>query len=336
MLWICLAVLFTIFLILFVYSILTAPTTQMSGAHVLITGGSSGIGKSLAIEAANRGANITLIARNQARLREAKEEVEKSLKDGSKQCITYFSVDVTKDPHALEEAVKQAEKKLGVVNILINCAGTSSSAKFIDTPPEEFHRLMDVNYYGSVLVTKAVVPSLVNQRKGHIVFVSSMGGQLGLFGYTAYSASKFALRGLAESLQMELKPYNIQVTMAFPPDTDTPGFAEEQKMKPKETRLVSESGGLFSPQTVARTILDDMMKGKFLSSIGLDGYMLSCLTSGFSPVTSAIDAVQQVALMGIFRLVSVFYLMHFDRVVRKCKDEAEAGTGDASKDKKTS
>ena len=63
---------------------------------------------------------------------------------------------------------------------------------------------MDVNYLGSVLLTRAVVPSLVRQKQGRVVFVSSMAGQLGLFGYTAYSPSKFALRGLAESLQMEV------------------------------------------------------------------------------------------------------------------------------------
>lgn len=292
----------------------------------MITGGSSGIGKSLAVEAAKRGANITLLARNQAKLLEAKTDIEKLLGSGSKQIVLCFSVDVSKDVRAMEEAVNQAEEELGLVTVLINCAGTSSSAKFLETSSEEFHRLMDVNYHGSVLVTRAVIPSMVKQKGGRIVFVSSMAGQLGLFGYTAYSASKFALRGFAESLQMEMKPYNIQVTMSFPPDTDTPGFAEEQKMKPKETRLLSEAGGLFTPESVARTILDDTQKGKFLSSVGLDGYMISILTSGFSPVTSIKDAAQQVMLMGLFRLISIFYLLLFDHIVKKCKNQAEAET----------
>ncbi|KAL8621700.1 hypothetical protein ACOMHN_024671 [Nucella lapillus] len=156
-----------------------------------------------------------------------------------------------------------------------------------------------------------------------------MAGQLGLFGYTAYS-SKFALRGLAESLQMELKPHNIQVTLAFPPDTDTPGYAEEQKSKPKETRLLSESGGLFQPDVVARTIIQDMVKGRFFSSVGLDGLMLSTVTAGFSPVTSLLQAVQQVMLMGVFRLVSVFYLAHFDRTMKSCQTHSDTEEKKAS------
>jgi 3-dehydrosphinganine reductase len=91
--------------------------------------------------------------------------------------------------------------------------------------------IMRINYIGAVYCTKAVVDSMKNRHFGRIVFVSSQAGQLGVFGYTAYSASKFALRGLAESLQMELKPYNIYVTLSYPPDTDTPGLKEENLHK---------------------------------------------------------------------------------------------------------
>jgi 3-dehydrosphinganine reductase len=91
--------------------------------------------------------------------------------------------------------------------------------------------MMRVNYMGSVYCTKAVIDSMKSRRFGRIVFVSSQAGQLGVFGYSAYSSSKFALRGFAEVLQMELKPYNILVTLSFPPDTDTPGLATENLSK---------------------------------------------------------------------------------------------------------
>lgn len=91
--------------------------------------------------------------------------------------------------------------------------------------------MMDINYIGSVNVTRASLSSIKQVDNGRIVFVSSIAGQLGLYGYTAYSASKYALRGLAECLQMELYPYNIRVTLAHPPDTDTPGFEVENKVK---------------------------------------------------------------------------------------------------------
>lgn len=90
---------------------------------------------------------------------------------------------------------------------------------------------MRVNYLGGVYCTKSVIESMKNRNFGRILFVSSQAGQIGIFGYSAYSASKFALRGLVEALQMEVKPYNIYVTLSFPPDTDTPGFKEENLTK---------------------------------------------------------------------------------------------------------
>lgn len=87
---------------------------------------------------------------------------------------------------------------------------------------------------------------------GIIVFVSSQAGLIGLYGYTAYTASKYAVRGFAEALQMEVKPFGISVTVNYPPDTDTPGFAEEEKGKPEETSLISETAGLFKPEKVAK------------------------------------------------------------------------------------
>ncbi|RXM93783.1 3-ketodihydrosphingosine reductase [Acipenser ruthenus] len=173
-----------------------------------VTGGSSGIGKCIAIECYKQGAFITLVARDESKLLQAKKEIEK---------------------HANND--KQAQEKLGPVDMLVNCAGITVAAKFEEVKVDCFKRLMEVNYLGSVYPTRAVIPTMKERRMGRIVFVSSQAGQLGLFGYTAYSPSKFALRGLAESLQMEIKPYNIYVTVAYPPDTDTPGLAEENKTK---------------------------------------------------------------------------------------------------------
>ncbi|XP_071091852.1 3-dehydrosphinganine reductase-like [Haliotis cracherodii] len=325
--------LFVVFLIiLYLASPLIAPKPlELIKEHVLITGGSSGIGKALAIEVAKRGANISLLARNQIRLQEAKEEVEKYLQDKSNQRIICISADLSKDAATVEKAVRQAEEQLGTVHLLVNCAGTSISGTFEDTSVEEFKRMIDINYMGSVYATKAVVPGMKRRQKGRIVFVSSQAGQIGLFGFTAYSASKYALRGLAESLHMELKPYNVYVTLAFPADTDTPGFAEEQKSKPAETRLISETAGLFQPTDVAQTVIKDAIQGRFFSYMGLDGYMLANLTCGMSPVTSIMAATQQVATMGLFRVISLFYLDYFDRICRKCKSEREDKAGEEKK-----
>ncbi|MGH0123778.1 UNVERIFIED_CONTAM: hypothetical protein FKN15_076243 [Acipenser sinensis] len=169
-------------LLLYMVSPLISPRPlKLNGAHVVVTGGSSGIGKCIAIECFKQGAFITLVARDESKLLQAKKEIEK---------------------HAIND--KQAQEKLGPVDMLVNCAGITVAAKFEEVEVDCFKRLMEVNYLGSVYPTRAVIPTMKERRMGRIVFVSSQAGQLGLFGYTAYSPSKFALRGLAESLQMEV------------------------------------------------------------------------------------------------------------------------------------
>ena len=92
---------------------------------------------------------------------------------------------------------------------------------------------MKTNYMGSVYCTKAVIDSMKKRKCGRIAFVSSDCGQMGIFGYTAYCASKFALKGFVEALQMEVKPYNVFLTISYPPDTETPGLILEQINKVK-------------------------------------------------------------------------------------------------------
>ncbi|KFR12241.1 3-ketodihydrosphingosine reductase, partial [Opisthocomus hoazin] len=287
-----------------------------------VTGGSSGIGKCIAIECYKQGAFITLIARDENKLLQTKKEIEKySVND--KQVVLCISVDVSKDYEQVENVLKQAQEKLGPVDMLVNCAGTSVTGKFEDIEVNAFERLMGVNYLGSVYPSRAVIGTMKERRMGRIVFVSSQAGQLGVFGYTAYSPTKFALRGLAEALQMEVKPYNVYVTVAYPPDTDTPGFAEESKTKPLETKLISETSSVCQAEQVARVIVKDAIQGNFNSSVGSDGYMLSIVTSGMSPVTSITEGLQQIVGMGIFRIVGLFYLGSFDSIVRRCMMQRE-------------
>ncbi|XP_061197886.1 3-ketodihydrosphingosine reductase-like isoform X2 [Saccostrea echinata] len=314
---------FLLFIIFIISKIISPKRINIQGKHVLITGGSSGIGKALAIEAVRHGANVTIIARNEKRLEEAKQEIESHIKDKSSQVFA-VSVDITKDADKVKKAVSKAEKDLGPITILINNAGSAIAGRFEETSIEQFQRMIDLNFLGSVNVTKAAIKGMKENNEGRIVFISSQAGQVGVFGYTAYSASKFALRGFAESLQMEVKPYNIYITMAFPPDTDTPGLAEENKSKPKETLLISDTVGLFSPSYVAKSVFRDALNGRFLSYVGMDGWLLSNLSSGMSPATSVVDLLQQVFAMGIFRFVCQFYLFHFDRIIRKCKEEKDS------------
>ncbi|XP_056329459.1 3-ketodihydrosphingosine reductase [Danio aesculapii] len=310
-------------LLLYMISPLISPKPlKLNGAHVVVTGGSSGIGKCIAMECYKHGAFITLVARDEHKLVQAKKEVEKfAIND--KQVVLCISVDVAKDYSQVESVIKQAQEKLGPVDMLVNCAGTSLSGKFEEVEVDHFKKMMEVNYLGSVYPTRAVITTMKERRMGRIMFVSSQAGQIGLFGYTAYSPSKFALRGLAEALQMEMKPYNIYVTVAYPPDTDTPGFAEENKTKPLETKLISETSGVSQPEQVAKIVVKDAVQGNFTSSFGPDGYMLSALTCGMSPVTSITEGLQQIVTMGLFRTIALFYLGSFDSIVRRCMIQRE-------------
>merc|ERR1712141_690621 len=133
--------------------------------------------------------------------------------------------------------------------------------------------MMDVNYLGSVKMTRALLPDMITQRDGAIIFTSSVAGLVGVYGLAAYCGSKFAIRGYAEALAMELVPYNIRVSVNCPPDTNTPGFKEEEKTKPEETKLISGRAGFLDAKDVAKTLLHEGLKGKFLTSCGFDGWL---------------------------------------------------------------
>ncbi|KAL4235367.1 hypothetical protein ACF0H5_007003 [Mactra antiquata] len=313
----------TILLVLVYISMKLSPRrAQLKNKHVIVTGGSSGIGKAIAILAAERGANVTIFARNKLRLEEAKTEIKQKLQTGCKvQCI---SVDLSSNYEDVKKAVSEAEDKLGPVFMVVNSAGTSVSRSFQDLQADDFKKMMEANYYSAVFTTKAAVDSMVQQQQGRLIFLSSQAGQIGLFGFSAYSGSKFALRGMAEALQMEMTPHNIRVTVAFPPDTDTPGFQHELIGKPKETQLISETAGLLKPQDVAMAIIDDSLKGEFISYQGMDGWLLAHVTAGMSPATSLPRVIQQFFLMGLFRVIGLFYLASFDSIVLKCKKEKDS------------
>lgn len=170
---------------------------------------------------------------------------------------------------------------------------------------------------GAVNCTKACLQQMRRHGSGRIVFVSSQAGQLGVFGYTSYCATKFALKGFAESLQMELARDNIYVTIAYPPDTDTPGFAEENKTKPRETQLINETSGVLSAEEVAKKIIASARQGSFSCWYGINGFLLACLTSGAQPVTTVSELIGQFMLANLTRLIMVKVLSSFYSIVRK-------------------
>ena len=177
---------------------------------------------------------------------------------GTTTVVRVASVDVA-DFSAVEEAARRlcgdgesGDVAPGPPTLLFHCAGYSRPLAFDDLSAADFRAQVEVNYLGSVHVVKAFLPHM--SRPGHaggnVVLTSSMTGQVGTFGYAAYSPTKFALRGFAECLSMELAAKaapRVNVSLAYPPDTQTPGYELENRSKPEECRLISETSGVWDP-----------------------------------------------------------------------------------------
>jgi 3-dehydrosphinganine reductase len=283
-------------------------------AVIVITGGSAGIGLSLALAIVGRHKpkRIILLARNMEVLKCAQQRVMDARSSKSTN-IDIFVCDVSN-----EDAVSSVTNQIAdAVDILVNCAGISYPTEIDKLSTDQIYTMVNTNLIGSILLTRQVVPRMKEKKKGVIVFVSSQAGQAGLYGYTVYSATKFGLRGLAESLQMELRPHGIKVCIAFPPDTNTEAYVKENAIKPEATRLMSESG-VMEPDDVANILCQNIGRCNFSIWFNFDGFMLTQLTSGFCPPNHLWHLVYQILLVGPFRLIAFVYLKYFDSIARRC------------------
>ncbi|MEL6493669.1 MAG: SDR family oxidoreductase [Cyanobacteria bacterium J06623_7] len=248
-------------------------TVESLARHAIITGGSSGIGKAVGKLLAQQGFDLTLIARDQAKLEQAQREIAKvALNPHLK--IEIATVDVTQKT-AVAKTISRSIASLGTPELLITSAGMVHPGYFTEIPLEIFEQTMAVNYFGSLYCVRAVLPAMKANRRGRIVLISSGAGLVGIYGYSAYCPTKFALRGLAESLRGELKPEGIGVTVVYPPDTDTPQLAAENKIKPPETKKITATAKTWSAAAVAHEIMRGVERGKFAIAPGTELTLLN-------------------------------------------------------------
>jgi 3-dehydrosphinganine reductase len=249
--------------------------------HALITGGSSGIGLAAARRLLGEGWRVSLLARDMDRLRAAAGELRAL--PGAADAVELFSVDVA-DPGACSASVGAAIAASGAPQLVLACAGVARPGHFDAIPLADFERAMAVNYFGALHTVRAALPSMKARGAGHIAFISSGAGLIGIFGYSAYAPSKFAVRGLAEVLRAELAPCGIRVSVVYPPDTDTPQLAEENRSKPAETRAITAGGGVMPADAVARAILDGVARGRFVIAPGNAMRLLAAWHSVLAPL----------------------------------------------------
>ncbi|KAL2458643.1 3-dehydrosphinganine reductase TSC10A [Forsythia ovata] len=291
-------------LLIFLYFIVRPRPVRVpiKNRHVFITGGSSGIGLALAHQCAQQGADVTLLARNVSKLEEAKE----AIKLATGRDVRIFSADVRE----YENIVKVVEE-VGEIDVLVCNHGVYVPQELESQELEEIRFMIDVNLMGTFHLIKAALPGMKKNRAergpGSIAIMSSQAGQVGIYGYTAYSASKFGLRGMAEALQQEIIADNIHISLIFPPDTETPGFVEENKRRPQLTSIIAASSGAMKADEVAKKSIDGIKSGTFIVPCNFEGFLLSVATAGLCPQRSFLMAFVEVVTSPILRIAGLCF-----------------------------
>lgn len=219
------------------------------GKAVVVTGASSGIGEAVAREFARNGSSVMLAARSEEKLRRIADELRGQGFDAD------FRVTDVSQEESCRMLIEETISRFGRLDILVNNAGISMRALFADVDLKVLHRLMNVNFWGTVYCTKFALPWLI-EAKGSLVAVSSVAGFNGLPGRTGYSASKFAIHGFMETIRIENLRNGLHVMVI------APGFTTSEIRKHALTANGSEQGDsprpedkLISPGFVARKLL---------------------------------------------------------------------------------
>jgi 3-oxoacyl-[acyl-carrier protein] reductase len=202
---------------------MTKYMNSLTGKNALVTGAGKGIGRAIAVALAQEGVHVALLARTESQLREVAQEIEAL---GVKAVV--LAADIA-DRASVEAAVSKAQAELGELDILINNAGIGTFAKLVDMDPAEWEKIIQVNLLGTYYATRAVLPQMIARETGDIINIASTAGQRGAATTSAYSASKFAILGLTESLMQEVRKHNIRVS-ALTPSTVATELAINNKL----------------------------------------------------------------------------------------------------------
>ncbi len=215
---------------------------SLKGKNAIITGAGKGIGRAIAMALASEGVNTGLISRTQSDLESLSKEIS-SL--GVRSSAASASVsDIT----SVNAAVESIQKDLGNIDILINNAGIAKFGNFLDLEPADWEDQIKVNLFGVYYVTRAVLPQMIERKTGDIINISSTAGLKGSAMTSAYSASKFGVMGLTDSLMQEVRKHNIRVT-ALNPSTVVTDLAKNSNL------INNNEERLMHPEDLAELII---------------------------------------------------------------------------------
>lgn len=263
---------------------------SFQGRLTIITGGSSGIGFALAKLLAEAGARIWLLAQR----KEGLDSSFQTLFGANGNDHGKLAVDVAKWSQ-VQATLERFQREVGVPDLLINSAGITEPGYVEEIPVETYRALMETNYLGTVHATKAVLPGMLKRGSGHIVNIASSAAFVTGPGYAAYSPSKFAVRGFSDALRAEVKPRGVQVSLVYPPNTDTPQRAYEISRQTPELHHLDENAGLgpwkfgtLPASKVAEEILKGVQRGRYVILPGTGNRLLYRIVSLLGDFTYSI------------------------------------------------
>ena len=231
---------------------------SIKGKNAIITGAGKGIGRAVAIALAQEGVNVGLLARTLSDLEKLAEELKQYEVKVSIATVDVANID------AVNAAVLKIKNELGSIDILINNAGTASFAKFLELEPSRWEDIVKINLFGAYYTVRAVLPEMIEKQSGDIINISSTAGKNGAAVTSAYSASKFALIGMSESLMQEVRKHNIRVS-TLTPSTVASDMAKELKLTDGNPEKVMQ------PEDLAELIIAQLKLNRrvFLKEAGL-------------------------------------------------------------------
>jgi short-subunit dehydrogenase len=228
-----------------------------SERHILITGASGGIGAAVALALAEPATRLTLVARDPARLAALAQRIE-----AKSAGVRVLLADLAATAH-FEPLIAAATAAQGPIDVLVNCAGVNAFKRLAETEPEIVAAIVATNILAPMLLSRAVLPQMLERRRGRIVNIGSVMGGVGFAGFSAYCASKFAVRGFSEALRRELAGSGVAVTYVAPRYTRT------ALNSPAMDRMaLAVKMNMDAPEAVARAIVKAINGGKAEHAIG--------------------------------------------------------------------
>lgn len=295
--------------------------TSLQGRHVVITGGSSGIGLSLAKRCLVEGAYVTLIARTKENLLKARRYLMDTV-GCSSDCILVKAVDVA-CPTAIAAAIEECFK-WRPIDVLICNAGIARGGYLEDLNTTELESQYRINLLGSIYPVHAALPLLKRRSQKHptsIVFMNSLCSLYFACGANTYMVSKYAQKGLAELLKVELRPWNINVQMVIPGYTETAMLDEVDKFSsaaPLWRKLfMFKRENAQSSDQVAVITMEAVKRGNFLTTTAADGFALGILGRGLAPEDRPFQALLELLLLLPARVVSFVWIAMITILVRR-------------------